>query len=248
VYLLANVFFGAAYVLCGPDALAAPSSALAYGRFPEAFFFSVETFATIGYGHIVPVSLAANVLTTVESFVGLLLVALSTGLVFARFSRPTANIIFSERAVIAPYRGITAFQFRIANARSSQIIQLEARVLFSFLEGDDGVRVFRDLTLERQQVVFFPLAWTVVHAITSGSPLYGLTAQDLHRMSAEFLILLTGVDETWAQTVHTRSSYRADEVEWGARFESVFNAPTPEGLLSIDMRRLHRIERVDATP
>jgi inward rectifier potassium channel len=176
--------------------------------------------------------------------VGLLGFALATGLLFARFSRPTAKIIFSERAVVAPYRGITAFEFRIANARRNQLIEVEAKVLFARFEDSDGnsIRRFYTLALERNKVVFFPLSWTIVHPIDEASPLFGLTAADLTATNAEFLVLLTGIDETFSQTVHARSSYQADEVIWNAKFSSIFKKGGKGNTLSIDVRRLHLIE------
>src|SRR5262249_29544799 len=149
---------------------------------------------------------------------------LATGILFARFSRPTAKILFSRNAIIAPYRENIAFEFRIANERKNQIIELEAKVLFTRFEPIDGssTRRYYSLALERSKVAFFPLTWTIVHPITPTSPLYGLTDQDLRETRAEFLILLTGIDETFSQTVHSRSSYRADEVIWNARFTDVF--------------------------
>lgn len=237
-YLLTNALFALGYMACGSNALGGLRSDTPQGRFVEEFFFSIQTFATIGYGVVYPRSVAANLLVTVESLVGLLGFALATGLLFARFARPTARILFSRQAVIAPYRGITAFEFRIANARSSQLIDVAVRVQLSrFLP--DGRREFIPLTLERSQVVFFPLAWTIVHPIDETSPLWGVTERELLAQEVEFLILLTGTDETFAQVVHTRSSYRAEEIVWGARFTNLFNPPRPDGVLSIDIGRLH---------
>jgi len=245
-YILANVIFAIGYTLCGPDALENSARLNLGSGFARAFFFSVETFATIGYGNIAPVKLASNLLMTVESLFGLLAFALATGLIFARFSRPTAQIIFSQSAIVAPYKDATAFEFRITNARRSQIIELEAKVLFARFEDEEGrsVRRFYPLTLERQRVTFFPLSWTIVHPIDEGSPLYGLTGEDLAQTHGEFLILLTGIDETFSQTVHTRSSYQAEEVIWNAKFGDVFNRSTSGEALTIDVRRLHVIERL----
>src|SRR3989442_16003390 len=177
VYLVVNTFFAAAYTLCGPGALEIAGPRMA--TFAEAYFFSVQTLATIGYGRIAPVGMAANVLVTLESLVGLLGLALATGLLFARFSRPIADIVFSRDAIVAPYRGIRAFEFRIANRRSNEVLELQAEVLFSQLEGRDRVRRFYIMSLEREKVVFFPLSWTVVHPIDERSPLRGLTQHNL---------------------------------------------------------------------
>jgi len=243
--LLLNAAFAVIYLMCGDGALATPATGMPGGPFLQAFFFSVETFATIGYGHVYPVSVAANTVMTVESIIGLIGVALTTGIMFARFSRPSAKLRFSKMALIAPYRGITAFEFRLANVRNSQMVQVEARVLFSRFESEDGKarRQFTELTLERRQVAFFPLSWTVVHPIDDTSPLWGLTREDLVRSNAEFLVLMTGYDETFATTVHTRTSYRAEEIAWGARYASVFEKPGDDGMIKIDVGRLDEVVR-----
>jgi inward rectifier potassium channel len=244
IYLAFNALFAAAYVACGPGALTGATATTLGDRYLESFFFSIQTFATIGYGVMSPHSLAAHVLVTVESLIGLLGFALATGLLFARFSRPTVKILFSDVAVIAPYLGITAFEFRLANARSNELIQLEARVLLSRFKREGTGREFLNLKLERTRVDVFPLSWTVVHPIDETSPLHGLGPDDLEEHQAEFLILLTAFDETFSQTVHTRSSYTADEVVWGASFVSVFNSQREDGSLSIDVGRLSEIQRV----
>ena len=244
VYLILNAAFAAAYFAFGPGTLNGPTEPAGWERFAQAYFFSVQTLATIGYGHISPSGIAANILVTLESLVGLLSFALATGLVFARFSRPTAQILFSKSAVIAPYRGITAFEFRIANARHNQIIELEAKVLYSRLQsaGGERKRAFDYLTLERSKVTFFPLTWTVVHPIDDSSLLRGVTAELLRDSSAEFLILLTGIAETFSQQVHARSSYKADEVIWNVKFADLFNRESDDALLSIDIGRLDEVE------
>ena len=244
-FLAVNTVFALFYLACGPGALRGTSAAEMGGnQFLRAFFFSVETFATIGYGHISPSGLAANLVVTLESLFGLLGFALATGLLFARFSRPTARIVFSERAIIAPYQDQTAFEFRIVNSRSNQLIEVQCQVLLARFKSKDGDREFLPLTLERSKVTFFPLSWTVVHPIDESSPLFGRTDADLRGHSAELLIVLTGFDETFSQTVHTRSSYTAREVVWGAKFKNMFNPPTPDGIVSIDVARLHAYERV----
>jgi inward rectifier potassium channel len=240
-YLLTNILFGLAYVACGPGALNGADASSLGERFVESFFFSVQTFATIGYGAMSPRSLTAHVLVTLESLVGLLGFALATGILFARFARPTARILFSRNALIAPYHDITAFEFRIANARSNELIEVEAKLLLSRFKPGGG-REFIPLRLEREKVVFFPLSWTVVHPIDEASPLWGATSDDLLASQTEFLILLTAFDESFSQTVHARSSYSAENVIWGARFASVFNSPREDGVLSIDIGRLHEIK------
>ncbi len=242
LYVAINALFAAAYLASGPGALAGLDSTQMGGRFLRAFFFSVDTFATIGYGNVYPVGALPNWLVALEAILGLLFVALLTGLVFARFSRPTARLMFSDVAVIAPYQGKSAFMFRITNARSNQLMELEAKVLFSRLDGT--VRRYDQLRLERTRVVFFPLSWTVVHPIDETSPLHGCTREDLEQTDAEFSILMSGVDETFSQTVHARSSYKPQEIVFGARFMNIYNPVAPDGTVSIDVSRLSDIEPV----
>jgi len=250
LYVVLNLVFAVAFVACGPDALLGPGSAMLGERFSRAFFFSIQTFATIGYGQIGPNGLAANLVVTVEALVGLMYQALATGLLFARFARPTASVLFSRRAVIAPYdnaQGGQALMFRIVNRRRNEIIQLEAQVLFSAVEPDHyggTVRRYSLLPLERNKVTFFPLSWTIVHPIDGASPLAGRTAEELERAEAEILVLLTGIDEAFEQTVHARSSYRADEIVWNARFQSMFLPADARRRVSVDITRVHEIERI----
>ncbi len=240
IYLGINTVFAIAYTLCGANALVGPDPVTMGGTLARAFFFSVETFATIGYGHIVPGGVAANMLVTIEAFVGVLAQALITGLLFARFARPTAAVSFSTRAVIAPFRDGQALMIRMANRRKNELIEMSATLSFSYLErrDDQVIRRYHPLPLDRSNVTFFPLAWTIVHPITPESPLWGLSAGQLAEREAELLLLLSGVDDTFAATVHARTSYRAEQIIWNARFTNIFNPPGEDGILSVDVSRL----------
>ncbi len=239
-YLIVNVAFAFAYLACGDGAIGGRPEEEMGGEFGRAFFFSVETLGTIGYGNIYPVGVAANVIVTVESLAGLLGLAFSTGLLFARFSRPTAGIVFSERAIIAPYAGKTGFMFRLTNGRANQLLELEAKVLFSRMEGVS--RRYDQLSLERTRVVFLPLSWTIVHPIDEKSPMWGRTEEDLQRSDAEFLVLLSGVDETFSQVVHARTSYKPEDIRFGERFVNIYNPVSADGTVSIDVRKLGETE------
>jgi len=248
-YLIVNVLFAVGFLLCGPGALNG-SIAIGFGpRLLEAFFFSVQTLSTIGYGALSPAGLIANLLVTFEALSGLMIVALATGLFFARFSRPRAKIIFSESAVVAPFQGMTAFEFRIANERNSQLTNVEATVVLNRFEVHNGKRTrrFHPLALERERVMFMPLHWVIVHPIDEASPLHGVTREQLLASDAEFLILLTGLDETYSQTVHARSSYKADEVMWSAKFVDMFQPPE-NGLISVDLSKISDVEDASGPP
>ena len=243
-YIVANAVFAGVFgvfVSLGPEALDGLEPTSTMAAFSEAFFFSVHTFATIGYGNVTPAPWQADLVVTLESLVGLLSFGLAAGLMFARFARPNARIIFSRNAVIAPYRGGVGFEFRIINSRKNQIIELTARVILARRTTEGGGRSYHELPLEREKVAIFPLSWTIVHPIDDSSPLAGLSLEDLAACDAEFLVLLTGFDETFAQTVHARSSYRTEEVVYGARFDSMFDHDERTGLLGVDLARIHDV-------
>jgi inward rectifier potassium channel len=246
LYFLSNIVFGALYAAIGSDAIVDTSSSPTENIFIRAFFFSVQTFATIGYGTIHPVGVIPNLLVTIESYYSLIANALITGVVFARFAKPTAKVRFSDVAVVAPYKDIEGLMFRLVNGRSSQLLEVGAQVLFARFVNENGkpVRRFDILELERRKVAIFPLSWTIVHPIDEESPLYGLTANDLRRTDAEILVLLTATDETFAAVVHTRSSYKADEIRFGHKFVSIYNEMQNGEPISIDIRKLSEIESV----
>jgi len=243
-YFSLNVLFAFLYLASGPGSLAGFAQRDGMSAFQHAFFFSIQTFATIGYGVIHPVSQMANWLVTVEALAGMLLFTIATGLVWARFARPVATILWSERAIIAPYQRHAALMLRLANVRANQLIDLEAQVMLGrFREDLAGMgREFLPLRLERSRVAFFPLSWTIVHPIDERSPLWGWTFEELQATRSEFLVTLSAFDETFSQTVHARTSYTTDEMIWGARFVNVFNPPKPDGTLSIDVGKLHDVE------
>jgi len=244
LYFLSNIVFGGLYAFLGDAAIVDISEQPMTNAFIRGFFFSVQTFATIGFGMIHPIGVAPNLVVTIESYYSMLINALITGLVFARFARPTAKIIFSEVAVIAPYRGVEGLMFRLVNGRSSQLIEVEVRVLFARFVNENGkaVRRFDFLSLEREKVTFLPLSWTIVHPIDDKSPLRDLEPQDYLATDAEILILLTAIDETFSQTVHARSSFKPDQIMCGQRFVSIYNKMAEGEPISIDIRKLSQIE------
>ncbi len=223
-YLFVNLIFAAGYFLLGPDALR--GSALANGghRFWTAFFFSAHTLTTVGYGNIAPVSPGANVLSVIEALSGLLGVALATGLLFGRFSRPSARIAFSERILMAPYQDRSSVQFRILNLRPNVLMEIQAHLILMTVEGPPGAltRRYQPLKLEREDLYFLALSWTIVHPIEEDSPLFGKTREDLERLQAEFVVMIKAFDDTFAQSVHARYSYRYDEMVWQAHFQPTF--------------------------
>lgn len=232
-YIGINAAFAMGYLALGPAALRGWFDGPLFWR---AFFFSIHTFATVGYGNIVPVSFLANMLVTVQSLFGLLSLAVATGLVFARFSRPNAKILYSRSALIAPYQEQASFQFRVVNGRRSQLLNVQALLIHSRFEKVDGARVrrFYSLELERTFVSVFPANWTVVHPISPESPIYGWSKEQLFEAEAEFLVLVNAVDETYSQTVYSRSSYSVRDIDWGRKFAMMFSEEGRQAVLDLD--------------
>jgi inward rectifier potassium channel len=174
-----------------------------------------------------------------EALAGLMTFALATGLLFGRFSRPSARFGFSPKMLVAPYRNGMSLQFRVVNRRSNNLIDVEARLLLMTVQGENGkpVRRFDQLELERRQILFFPLTWTVVHPITEGSPLFGITTEDLERLQAEVLVTMKAFDESFGQVVNARFSYRYDDIVWGAKFVQSFEVEA-NGDLRLEMDRV----------
>jgi inward rectifier potassium channel len=223
-YLAINTLFALVYFAMGPEGLQGANGASEMDRFLNDFFFSTHTLTTLGYGNIVPGTVGANVAASIEAIVGLMSVALGTGLLFGRFSRPSAKIAFSERMLITPYQDHASLQFRIVNLRANVLMEIQATLVLMTVEGPPGnlSRRYQPLPLEREAISFLALTWTILHPIDEASPLYGKTAADLERLQAEFVILIKGFDDTFSQTVHARYSYRYDELTWQARFDPAF--------------------------
>lgn len=240
IYMVVELLFAVAYYLVGVENLQGAPRSTPLEAFTSAFFFSIQTFTTVGYGHIAPRSVLASSVAAVEAMSGILSLAVATGLIFARFSRPTACLAFSDNMVVAPFQGGRALMFRVANRRPNVLLELEARILMMTVENVDGEmkRRYAALTLERPSVYFLPLVWTVVHPINVESPLWGLDASDLQRLQAEFMVLIKSFDDTFSQTVHARRSYVVDEVNWNRRFAPSFRTDAA-GEMEMDLARLN---------
>jgi inward rectifier potassium channel len=239
-FLVTNALFAAVYVSIGMDQFIRTGGNTSLDRMLDAFFFSAQTLTTVGYGHISPNSHLVSAVAALESLLGLLSFALATGLLYGRFSRPHAQMCFSRNGLVAPYRGITGFMFRFVNRRSNQLIEVEATVVFTFLDAESGTRRFVTLVLERSKINLFPTSWTVVHPIDETSPLFGLKDEDLRKAQAEFIVLIKAFDDTFAQSIYQRTSYTADEVLWGVRFRPMA-APGADDVMEMD------VDLVDAT-
>lgn len=239
-YMVVNTIFAGLYTVLGPGSLRATEREMGLGAFGQAFFFSVHTLTTVGYGDLYPLGLASNIVAAVEAAVGLMGFALATGLLFARFSRPNAQFIFSDQMVVAPYGEGHSLQFRIANRRTNVLTDVQADMMLMTVQQDAAGQLrrnFVELKLERKKIFFLALTWTVVHPIDEASPLAGMTGADLERLQAEVLILVRGYDDSFTQVVNTRYSYRWEEIHWSVRFAPAFDV-SPAGHLVLDLDRI----------
>ncbi|MEL6484535.1 MAG: ion channel, partial [Bacteroidota bacterium] len=239
-YFGVNILFASIYKVIGVENLTGIVADSAFDQFMEGFFFSAQTITTLGYGRVAPMGYPANIVAAVESMLGLLGFALATGLLYGRFSRPSAKIRYSENAVVAPYHDINGFMFRVVNPQSNQLLELEVQVNLAMQRKNSELRDFYALELEREKVAFMPYMWTIVHPISENSPLYGLTAADLVEKDAEFVIAMRAYDESSSQTVYSRSSYKAAEIEWGKKF--VYVVKRENNGIVIDVGRIDEME------
>lgn len=223
-FLVINLAFSLLYLWLGMDSFIGVVTGNVGHNFMQAFFFSSQTLTTVGYGHISPNGLIVSLLASIEAFMGLLAFALITGLLYGRFSRPRAKIVFSPQMLIAPFQGGKALMLRMGNASKSELIETEAQVLMAFNQRDENgslTRKFYTLSLEINKISFFTMSWTIVHALNEDSPIHNFSEQDLFDANAEIMVLVKGTDEISQQVVHARSSYSADEIVWNARFSPI---------------------------
>jgi inward rectifier potassium channel len=235
IYVAFNTVFALIYI-----ALGGAIDNARHGNFEDAFFFSVQTMATIGYGSMTPRGTFANVIVSVEAMGGVISAALTTGLVFAKFSRPTARVLFSHIALIGNIDGKPVLMFRMANERASRIVEASVHVVLLREEvTSEGVtfRRMHDLKLQRARSPVFSLTWTVFHSIDEASPLFGETAESLADKKGALIVSFAGTDETLTQVVHARHAYDAESVIFGAHFVDVFRVDDKERTL--DLTRLH---------
>ncbi|MCH2044030.1 MAG: ion channel [Saprospiraceae bacterium] len=220
-YIIMNSCFALMYMLVGVDSLTGAVEDKSMNSFWDAFYFSVQTLTTVGYGSLSPKGFGANLVAAIGAFAGLLSFAVATGLLFARFARPRADILFSEKALIAPYlNGLKSFQIRVVNKRRNILTDMQASLMITWVENEQ--QQYRLLNLERNSLHFFPLNWTIVHPIDTTSPLYGWSKEKMTECKVEFLIVLQGYDDTFSNKVRTHSSYCWHEIEWEKRFEPMY--------------------------
>jgi inward rectifier potassium channel len=243
IFLILNTLFALAY------RLQSHSISGSNGTISDDFFFSVHTMCTIGYGTMAPATHYSNVLVVVEALVGILFTALITGLTFARFSRPTARVLFADKAVVMSRNGVPHLMMRMANWRHNLVSDAQLRVFLLVAEETREGEHFRrvvDIPLLRERTPAFILSWTAMHVIDESSPFYGPDAiEKLRTLRAEMFLTLVGMDETIGQNIHARKNYSLDDIVWNARFADVLEV-LPDGTRVLDYRRFHDIVRVES--
>ena len=236
VFLAINLLFGSLYLIFGGIHGMANS-------FSQAFFFSVQTISTVGYGQMHPVSLMANFTVMIESMMGILLISLTTGLCFAKFSRPIVRVLFSNKAVINNRNGVPIFSFRVANERANHIA--EAQITVTLLKTDisqegETLRKLHNLNLDRNSTPLFIMSWLVMHKIDESSPLFGVTEEMFKKDQMLIIVSLIGYDSTLGQTVHARCGYRYDDLVWGGRFVDAIKT-NPDGSAQLHFEQFHDV-------
>ena len=239
LYVALNLFFAALYTL-GQNSIAGTNG----GAFLDSFFFSVQTLATVGYGHMYPQTLYGHIVTTIEIMSGVFLLAVMTGLIFVRFSRPTARILFSRSALIGTLNGKPTLMVRVGNARQQSMVEAEFRIMFNrdepLVEGGD-FRYFYNLKLHFDRLAAFPAALTLRHVIDEQSPLYGATPESLQASRAILIVSVVGIDPVISAAVQTQKDYLASDIRFGERFVDIYTSHG-DGKLTVDYGRLHDTE------
>ncbi len=228
-FFLYNTFYSVIYFfILGPEQFHGIEATTSVGKFFELFFFSSQTFATVGYGRVNPATNLASLVAAFDAFSGVLYIAIVTGLLYGRFSRPVPKVLFAKVGVFAPYKESSAFMFRVANKLNHQLQNAQVRVIASLITISDAdahpVRQFYELELERKEIIFFASSWTLVHIIDEKSPFYHMTKEEFDHAEPEFMIQLKVYDQAYGQDTFTNTSYRKEEIVWNARFEKILSS------------------------
>lgn len=242
-YIFFSLFFALLFFIIGTEHLIGVRGESLMGTFMDCFYFSTQTFTTVGYGSIAPKGILTSTVASFEAFCGLLFFAIATGLMYARFSRPKAMIRFSNNALISDYQDGKALMFRLANRRNNVLMEMNAKAIMMTLVSKDDMmnRKYYQLPLEIDHVNFLPLSWTLVHKIDEQSPFFSMNEQSLLELDAEVMILISGFDDTFNQTVHARISYIASEFVWNAKFTRAFSV-NENGEAVLNIEDIHKYE------
>lgn len=243
-YVVVNTLFALVYFSIGADKFGGTEVGTGSEKFYQLFFFSAQTLTTVGYGHVYPNSVFTSSVSAIESMLGLMGFALVTGILYGRFSKPKADIQYSNQALVSPYHDGTGFMFRIANRKQNELLETECQVVLAINNPETKRRDFKALELEIKKINFLPLTWTIVHPVDEKSPMQGLSEKDLHDRDAEFIILIKSITDTYFQTVYSRMSYKAYETVWNAKFVPMRQKPHNDRSLSINLKDIHDYEKL----
>ena len=245
-YVVVNLFFAILYFLIGVEHLNGITANTNLEKFGQAYFFSVQTYTTVGYGHINPTGFLASFVSSIEALIGLLTFAIATGLFYGRFSRPSAFVCFSENAIIAPYQNGKALMFRLAPYKNTNLVDAEMRLTLGISVEENGVVVnkFYTLPLEMDRINALTLSWTIVHPIDEDSPLFGFKESDYKDIQGEFLVFFKTFEDMYSSTVVKRTSYTFKEVVFGAKFLPMFTRSNHNDKTVLHLDKLNAFEKV----
>lgn len=244
-YIAVNLFFTFIYYLIGVEHLTGLKTSSESEKLMEAFFFSTQTYTTVGYGRISPSGFAMNMVSSFHALIGLLSFAVATGLMYGRFSRPKAYIKFAENAVITPYKEISALMLRLAPFKNTTLTDAEAKITMALITEEDGKTTnhFFNLDLELKNINSLTLSWTIVHPITEESPLYNFTEEDFKNAKGEFIVFIKAFDDMFSNSVIARTSYTFDEVKYGVKFVPMFHRDNERDTTILDLDKLNLFEQ-----
>ncbi|KQO33034.1 Inward rectifier potassium channel Irk [Flavobacterium sp. Leaf82] len=247
-YIVINFIFAVIYYAIGIehlDGIAQSQSILT--QFGQAYFFSAQTFTTVGYGHISPTGFLTSALSSAEALIGLLSFAIATGLFFGRFSKPTAFLKFADNALISPYGESKGLMIRVVPFKNTNFTDATAKVMLGMSLEENGKHTikFYNLELELDKINALTLSWTLVHPITEDSPLYNFSQEDLQKVQGEILVFITTFDNMYSNTVAARTSYTFSEIIYGAKFETMYNRSKDGSKTILHLDKLNHYESVN---
>ncbi|MDA7803645.1 ion channel [Crocinitomix sp.] len=242
-FIVMNLIFTMLYSFCGIDNIVGINRGQEHPLI-QTFFFSVQTFTTVGYGALAPSGFLTQSIATIEAFVGFLSFSMATGLAYGRFSRPNSKIIFSDHVLHSKYQDGYSIKIKLANERDNVLLEVTSKVILTMdkiLPNDEVVKSYYNLPLEIDKIELLPLTWTLVHKIDSESPFWNKTQEEINILNPEFLVIIKGFDETFSQHVHTMRSFIVDDMKWGKQFVKIFG-PNESGVVELDINHLNDIE------
>jgi inward rectifier potassium channel len=241
-YFIANLVFTFIYLMVGADGLQGLIATTPWAKFKEVFFFSSETFTTVGYGRVNPLGDGVNVIASIEAVSGFLSFAIATGLIYGRFSKPKSYLLFSEHALVTPYQGKTALMFRFASYKDNHAltdVEIKINIGLKIQEDGNAVYKFYSLTLERSRVDSLPMNWTVVHPIDDSSPLLGFSFEDMKTADVELYVLVRGFDDVYSNIVQQRTSYIYEEILFDRKFVPMYHESDDGRTTILELQKLN---------